>query len=102
MVPKATLADWIWGERPPAEAANALQRLVSRLRKALPEGLVERQPGGYRFEAEVSLGRGAEIAAELTDGPVPTAWLPGRQRPRQGHPLLIAQILVRQPRSRNR
>ena len=33
-VPKATLVDWIWGERPPSDAANALQRLVSRLRKA--------------------------------------------------------------------
>lgn len=48
-VPKATLVDWIWGEQPPAEAANALQRLVSRLRKALPEGAVEGQPGGYRL-----------------------------------------------------
>jgi predicted ATPase/DNA-binding SARP family transcriptional activator len=48
-VPKATLVDWIWGERPPADAANALQRLVSRLRKALPEGLVEGQPDGYRL-----------------------------------------------------
>jgi DNA-binding SARP family transcriptional activator len=37
-VPKATLVDWIWGERPPSDAANALQRLASRLRKALPEG----------------------------------------------------------------
>ena len=48
-VPKATLVDWIWGERPPSDAANALQRLVSRLRKALPEGLVEGQTDGYRL-----------------------------------------------------
>src|SRR6202042_260445 len=48
-VPKATLVDWIWGERLPSGAANALQRLVSRLRKALPEGLVEGQAGGYRL-----------------------------------------------------
>jgi len=48
-VPKATLVDWIWGERPPSGAANALQRLVSRLRKALPEGLVEGQADGYRL-----------------------------------------------------
>ena len=34
VVPNATLVDWIWGERPPSDAANALQRLVSRLRKA--------------------------------------------------------------------
>src|SRR5215470_4933262 len=49
VVPKATLVDWIWGERPPSDAANALQRLASRLRKALPTGLIEGQPGGYRL-----------------------------------------------------
>ncbi|RSD20129.1 BTAD domain-containing putative transcriptional regulator [Amycolatopsis eburnea] len=49
VVPKATLVDWIWGEHPPADAANALQRLVSRLRKALPEGSVDGQPTGYRL-----------------------------------------------------
>jgi predicted ATPase/DNA-binding SARP family transcriptional activator len=52
VVSKATLIDWIWGEQPPADTANALQRLVSRLRKALPEGLVEGQPGGYRLTVE--------------------------------------------------
>ncbi len=51
-VPRATLVDWIWGEHPPSEAANALQRLVSRLRKALPERLVEGQPDGYRLTVE--------------------------------------------------
>jgi predicted ATPase/DNA-binding SARP family transcriptional activator len=51
-VPKATLVDWIWGERPPSDAANALQRLVSRLRKALPEGLVEGLTDGYRLTVE--------------------------------------------------
>jgi predicted ATPase/DNA-binding SARP family transcriptional activator len=49
VVPKAALVDWIWGERPPSDAANALQRLASRLRKALPMGLIEGQPGGYRL-----------------------------------------------------
>jgi predicted ATPase/DNA-binding SARP family transcriptional activator len=47
VVPKASLIDWIWGERPPADAANALQRLVSRLRKALPDGVIEGQTDGY-------------------------------------------------------
>src|SRR5436305_298040 len=51
-VPKATLVDWIWGERPPSDAANALQRLASRLRKALPEALVEGQTDGYRLTVE--------------------------------------------------
>ncbi|MEH0981478.1 BTAD domain-containing putative transcriptional regulator [Micromonospora sp. CPCC 205556] len=49
VVPKATLVDWIWGEHPPSDAANALQRLVSRLRKVLPEGSVEGQTDGYRL-----------------------------------------------------
>jgi predicted ATPase/DNA-binding SARP family transcriptional activator len=52
VVPKARLVDWIWGEHPPTEAPNALQRLVSRLRKALPEGLVEGHPSGYRLTVE--------------------------------------------------
>ncbi len=52
VVPKASLVDWIWGEQPPADAANALQRLVSRLRKALPGGVIEGQPDGYRLMVE--------------------------------------------------
>ncbi|TVT57831.1 AfsR/SARP family transcriptional regulator [Amycolatopsis rhizosphaerae] len=52
VVPKATLVDWIWGENPPADAANALQRLVSRLRKALPEGSVDGQTDGYRLRLD--------------------------------------------------
>lgn len=52
VVPKSTLVDWIWGEHPPADAANALQRLVSRLRKALPDRVVEGQLGGYRLRLE--------------------------------------------------
>lgn len=49
VVAKGALVDWIWGERPPADAVNALQRLVSRLRKLLPDGLVEGRPDGYRL-----------------------------------------------------
>ncbi|MDO3703327.1 BTAD domain-containing putative transcriptional regulator [Micromonospora sp. C28SCA-DRY-2] len=52
VVPKATLVDWIWGEHPPADAANALHRLVSRLRKVLPDGSVEGQPDGYRLAVQ--------------------------------------------------
>ncbi|WKX71568.1 BTAD domain-containing putative transcriptional regulator [Streptomyces sp. XD-27] len=48
-VPKASLVDWIWGEHPPSDATNALQRLVSRLRKALPYGVIEGQTDGYRL-----------------------------------------------------
>ncbi|GAB3730025.1 BTAD domain-containing putative transcriptional regulator [Nocardiopsis nanhaiensis] len=49
VVAKPTLVDWIWGEHLPSGAANSLQRLVSRLRKALPEGTIEGGPGGYRL-----------------------------------------------------
>ncbi|WET80935.1 BTAD domain-containing putative transcriptional regulator [Amycolatopsis sp. QT-25] len=50
VVSKASLVDWIWGEQPPADATNALQRLVSRLRKVLPEGVVDGRPDGYRLK----------------------------------------------------
>jgi predicted ATPase/DNA-binding SARP family transcriptional activator len=52
VVQKATLVDWIWGEHPPADAANALQRLASRLRRALQDGAVDGQVGGYRLTAD--------------------------------------------------
>ncbi|MEV6875965.1 BTAD domain-containing putative transcriptional regulator [Amycolatopsis sp. NPDC051128] len=52
VVPKAALVDWIWGEHPPADASNALQRLVSRLRKALPAGAVDGRPDGYLLRVE--------------------------------------------------
>src|SRR6202012_1206207 len=72
VVPNATLVDWIWGERPPADAANALQRLVSRLRKALPDGAVEGQPGGYRVavapDAGAAVAGGPGFAARARHG----------------------------------
>src|SRR5919202_6906272 len=40
------LVDAVWGEDPPAGAANALQSLVSRLRRLLPD-VVESHPAGY-------------------------------------------------------
>jgi predicted ATPase/DNA-binding SARP family transcriptional activator len=49
VVPKGTLVDWIWGSQPPADVSNALQRLVSRLRKVLPAGSIEGHPEGYRL-----------------------------------------------------
>ncbi|GAB4059124.1 hypothetical protein GCM10028775_69290 [Catellatospora paridis] len=52
VVHKATLLDWIWGGHPPADATNALHRLVSRLRRALPEGLIEGHTDGYRLRLE--------------------------------------------------
>ncbi|MGK5684741.1 BTAD domain-containing putative transcriptional regulator [Actinoplanes sp. URMC 104] len=43
------LIDGVWGDDPPAAAGNALQALVSRLRRAAPELVVEAAPHGYRL-----------------------------------------------------
>ncbi|GAA4675928.1 BTAD domain-containing putative transcriptional regulator [Phytohabitans rumicis] len=74
VVTTGALVDALWGAEPPAGAANALQALVSRLRRALPDGVIESHPAGYRlavpaeavdarrFEREVAAGRGALAA----------------------------------------
>ncbi|MFF8279141.1 BTAD domain-containing putative transcriptional regulator [Streptomyces lateritius] len=60
------LVDGLWGTEPPAEAGNALQALVSRLRKALRGvGAVESVAGGYRLVArqeDVDVHRFEELA----------------------------------------
>ena len=43
------LIDSLWPDNPPTGGANALQALVSRLRRALPEGIVESNGAGYRL-----------------------------------------------------
>jgi pentatricopeptide repeat protein len=84
IIPSTDLVDAIWGEEPPAGAANALQALVSRLRRALPDAVIEANPAGYRlvidpdavdvirFERLVEAGR-----AELADQPAPAARMLG-------------------------
>jgi predicted ATPase/DNA-binding SARP family transcriptional activator len=75
-VPASQLIDGLWPEEMPAAAANALQALVSRLRRALPEPVIESRPPGYqlkidprctdivRFEDLAAAGR-----AQLRDDP---------------------------------
>ncbi|MFD7031672.1 ATP-binding protein [Streptomyces sp. NPDC059917] len=49
-VPVDSLVGGLWGEEPPADAANALQALVSRLRRPLRgSAAVESASGGYRL-----------------------------------------------------
>ncbi|MGW4520581.1 ATP-binding protein [Amycolatopsis sp. NPDC004378] len=65
-VPADALVDGLWGADPPADAANALQSLVSRLRKALPVA-VESGPGGYRLgvaAGDVDADRFERLAAD--------------------------------------
>ncbi|MGA5305659.1 AfsR/SARP family transcriptional regulator [Nucisporomicrobium flavum] len=47
-VTRADLADAVWGDREPSAPDNALQALVSRLRRAVPELVVDSRPTGYR------------------------------------------------------
>jgi predicted ATPase/DNA-binding SARP family transcriptional activator len=54
VVPAYWLIERLWGDDRPADAANALQSLVSRLRGALRQGgldagLIESSPAGYRL-----------------------------------------------------
>jgi predicted ATPase/DNA-binding SARP family transcriptional activator len=47
----AALIDAVWDDDPPGGAANALQTLVSRLRRSLGDGTLIRQtPAGYRLD----------------------------------------------------
>ncbi|MBM2623271.1 winged helix-turn-helix domain-containing protein [Actinoplanes sp. LDG1-06] len=46
------LIDGVWGDDPPAAAGNALQALVSRLRRAAPELVIEATAHGYRLVVE--------------------------------------------------
>jgi len=77
----ASLVEAVWGDDPPADPGNALQTLVSRLRRSLGDaGLVRQAPGGYRlalepdavdahrFERLVRSGRAAVAAGEPERG----------------------------------
>ena len=59
------LIDDLYGAEAPSGAANALQSQVSRLRRALPEPVVERRPAGYRLAVDpdqVDLARFTRLA----------------------------------------
>src|SRR5258707_752634 len=48
------LIEALWGERPPATAASALQGHVSRLRKLLPAETLLTRPTGYELRLQPS------------------------------------------------
>jgi predicted ATPase/DNA-binding SARP family transcriptional activator len=71
VVPADRLVDGLWGEHLPADPANALQALVSRLRRALDPsgqlGLLRSHPPGYLLAADpeqVDAVRFERLAAE--------------------------------------
>lgn len=66
VVPASRLVDAIWDDDPPANAHNALQALVSRLRRALPPDGVTAAPSGYRLDVapdDVDAARFERLAA---------------------------------------
>ena len=70
-VSQATLVEALWGEEPPLDPANALQSLVSRLRRGLGDAdVVVQMPGGYRLNVErddVDMHRFADTARRGRD-----------------------------------
>lgn len=86
-VSAASLIDDLWGLDVPADATNALQSIVSRTRRRLPEGTLESTSAGYvlhgatvdavEFERLVMAGRPAdalglwrgEVFADVRDAP---------------------------------
>ncbi len=72
LISRASLIDWIWGGRPPDDAANALQRLVSRLRRALPD-TVEGRVDGYRLTVAPDAVDAVQFERLVTAGRADTA-----------------------------
>jgi predicted ATPase/DNA-binding SARP family transcriptional activator len=63
----SALVDALWGDQPPADAGNALQSLVSRLRRVVPAGVVLSGPAGYQLAVaadDVDVTRFERLAAE--------------------------------------
>ena len=66
VVPASQLIDGLWAEHAPSGAPNALQALVSRLRRALPEAVIESRPAGYQLTLDprdTDIVRFEELAA---------------------------------------
>ncbi|WP_433794079.1 ATP-binding protein [Actinoplanes sp. CA-252034] len=63
------LIDGVWGDAPPAAAANALQALVSRLRRAVPGLAVAATPAGYRLVTDAETVDAHRFARLVADDP---------------------------------
>jgi DNA-binding SARP family transcriptional activator len=52
LVPASRIVDAVWGDEPPASAANLVQRSVSQLRKAIGRDAIETRGAGYMIRVE--------------------------------------------------
>jgi DNA-binding SARP family transcriptional activator len=88
VVTTSQLVDAVWDERPPAGAANALQALVSRLRRLVP-GVVESSPTGYRLAVAAEAVDAARFEALALAGRERLGDDPGRARELLGEALTL-------------
>ncbi|ONI77787.1 hypothetical protein ALI144C_30580 [Actinosynnema sp. ALI-1.44] len=73
VVPVSRLVDGVWGDEPPARAINALQVLVSRLRRSA-DVPIESHPAGYRLVIdpdEVDVARFERLVSGARTAPDP-------------------------------
>ncbi|HZG34520.1 MAG TPA: AfsR/SARP family transcriptional regulator, partial [Gaiellaceae bacterium] len=76
VVPRARLVDGLWGERPPASVANALQVAAHALRKLLGRERLETRGDGYLLRVaagEVDLQRAEALLRRARDEQEPAA-----------------------------
>lgn len=83
-VPVGELVEAVWPDEPPADPTNALQSLVSRVRRALGEATrIQQVPGGYRLTVDgVDAARFGALVAD------------GRRELREGRPGPAHELLV--------
>jgi predicted ATPase/DNA-binding SARP family transcriptional activator len=63
------LIEAVWGDQPPADEANALQTLVSRLRRTLGDpALIAQSPAGYRLAIGTDAVDAVRFASLAADG----------------------------------
>lgn len=75
-VPASRLIDEVWGERPPASAANVLQGYVSELRKAIGRDRIETRGPGYAIslrEGELDVQGFEQLLAQAEHAEPPAA-----------------------------
>jgi hypothetical protein len=74
VVSSERLVDTLWGEEPPRDSANALQRHISSLRRLLGRpDMVRRRSAAYALDVS-STSPAARSARRVRPTPRPPAW----------------------------
>ena len=94
------LIDAVWGDAPPAGAANALQSLVSRLRRLLPPDRLVSLPTGYRLslvDGELDVARFGTLVGQARAGGDPALFEQAlalwRGEPEISDPAAVARLV---------